>query len=95
MRKAVGTSAAVGLPIALAGAVMYMITGWNAPGLPAYSLGFIYLPATLGISMASIVTAPLGSALAHKLPVPTLRKLFALLLAGTGLRMLWLALSAA
>lgn len=90
--KAMGTSAALGLPIAITGTVMYAITGWGLPDLPNYTLGYIYLPAMLGISAASIFTAPLGSALTHRLPVPMLRKIFALMLLATGARMLWLVL---
>lgn len=88
MRQAVGTSAAVGLPIALAGTLGYAIAGWNAAGLPPYALGYVYLPAMAGITAASMLTAPLGARLAHVLPVAWLKKLFALLLYALGLRML-------
>jgi uncharacterized protein len=57
--------------------------------LPANSLGFIYLPALAGIALASIITAPWGAALAHRLPTPILRRLFACLLLALGLNMLW------
>jgi len=89
MREAVGTSAFIGLPLAIAGAVGYAIMGWGVAGLPPYSLGFVYLPAVAGITLASIVTAPYGAKLAHHLPVATLKKLFALLLYTLGLKMLW------
>lgn len=88
IHRAIGTSAAIGLPIALAGAAGYVINGWSAP-LPPYSLGFVYLPALLGISCASIVTAPLGAKLAHSLPIGKLKKIFALLLMVMGTKMLW------
>ena len=55
--------------------------------LPAYSLGFIYLPALLAIVVASVWTAPLGARLAHRLPVKKLKKIFALLLYILGVRM--------
>ena len=89
MRRAIGTSAAIGLPIALAGALGYLINGLHVAHLPSTSIGFIYLPALIGISLSSILTAPLGAKLAHKLPIPTLRKLFALLLYLVGVNMLW------
>jgi uncharacterized membrane protein YfcA len=92
IHQAVGTSAAVGLPIAVTGAVMYIFTGWGNPQLPEHSLGYVYLPALLGIAMASVCTAPLGTALSHRLPVGVLRKCFAVLLLLTGVRMLWLVL---
>ena len=88
MHKAVGTSAAIGLPIALAGATGYLVNGLSVKMLPAYSLGFIYLPALFGISIASILTAPFGAKLAHTLPVSGLKRLFALLLMAVGTRML-------
>lgn len=87
MHRAIGTSAAIGFPIALAGAVGYMANGLSAT-LPAYSLGFIYLPALVGISAASIITAPLGAKLAHSLPIDKLKKIFALLLIVMGTKML-------
>jgi uncharacterized membrane protein YfcA len=80
MREAVATSAACGLPIAIAGAIGYLVTGWGDPHLPGYSLGFIYLPALLGISSASIVFAPLGARLAHRLPARRLKQVFAVVL---------------
>jgi len=77
MHQAIGTSAAVGLPIALAGSVGYMLSGYNATGLPAGSFGFIYLPALAGTVIAGGVFAPIGARLTHRLPVPTLKKIFA------------------
>ncbi len=89
MREAVGTSAAVGFPIAVAGTLGYMLTGMHSSGMPPYSLGFVYLPAVLGITTASMLTAPLGARLAQILPVHLLKKLFALLLYAMGVKMLW------
>jgi uncharacterized membrane protein YfcA len=80
MHNAIGTSAAVGFPIAVAGAIGYALSGLKAASLPAYCLGFIYLPALLGIALVSILTAPIGAKLAHSLPVPRLKKVFACLL---------------
>jgi uncharacterized membrane protein YfcA len=89
VHHAIGTSAAIGLPIALAGTTGYILTGWGTAGLPDYSMGFIYLPALLGISAASVLTAPLGARLAHSLPVGRLKKIFALLLAAIATKMLF------
>lgn len=85
---AIGTSAAVGLPIALAGAVGYMVNGWGVPGLPAHTLGYVYWPAVLAIASMSYLTAPVGARLAHRLPVTWLKRLFALLLVGLAVEML-------
>ncbi|KON81185.1 sulfite exporter TauE/SafE family protein [Azoarcus sp. PA01] len=77
VHNAIGTSAAIGLPIALAGTVGYLVNGWDGTGMPEYSLGFIYLPALLLVSSVSMFTAPVGAKLAHQLPVATLKKVFA------------------
>ncbi|SUB82257.1 Sulfite exporter TauE/SafE [Pragia fontium] len=88
IQNAIGTSAAVGMPIALAGTVGYMINGWHAPNTPDYSVGYVYLPAVVLISIVSYFTAPIGARLAHKLPVALLKKIFAGLLVLLSLKML-------
>jgi uncharacterized membrane protein YfcA len=82
VHEAIGTSAAIGFPIAIAGTVGYI------SGLPEYSVGYVYLPALVGIACASVVTAPLGVYLAHSLPVDRLKRVFAVLLLAVGTRML-------
>lgn len=89
LHQAIGTSAAIGFPIAVAGTIGYVVNGLGASDLPAYSLGFIYLPALIAIVATSVFTAPLGVRLAHSLPVDRLKKIFALLLIAVGTRMLW------
>ncbi|HIV64693.1 MAG TPA: sulfite exporter TauE/SafE family protein [Candidatus Mailhella excrementigallinarum] len=88
MRRAVGTSAAIGFPIALAGTLGFITNGWNAPGLPEYALGFVYLPALVGIVAVSMFTAPIGAGIAHKLPIPRLKKFFACFLYVVAAKML-------
>ncbi|MCB5188548.1 sulfite exporter TauE/SafE family protein [Methylobacillus caricis] len=88
-RYAIGTSSAIGLPIAIAGTAGFILAGYSGAALPAYSMGYIYLPAFIGIALTSILTAPIGAYLAHKLPIPVLKRLFALLLYIVGLKMLW------
>lgn len=88
LQTAIGTSAAVGLPIALAGATGYLLNGWGTSGLPDNTLGFIYWPAVLAMAAASLFSAPVGARLAHKLPVATLKKLFAALIIVLALQML-------
>lgn len=87
MRRAVATSSACGLPIALAGSAGFMISGWNEIALPKAATGYLYWPAFFGIVATSILTAPLGAHLAHSLPVATLKKIFALLLIALGIKM--------
>jgi uncharacterized membrane protein YfcA len=77
VQHAIGTSAAIGLPIALAGTAGYLINGWGSGGMPEYSFGFIYLPALVLVSAASLFTVPFGATLAHRLPVAMLKKIFA------------------
>jgi len=88
MQNAIGTSAAIGLPIALSGTVGFVVNGWGAEGMPQYTAGFIYLPAFALLTVVSIATAPLGARLAHKLPVSLLKKIFAGLLVLLSLKML-------
>jgi len=89
MHMAIGTSAAIGFPIALAGAAGYVVNGLALPDMPDYSLGFIYLPALAGVAMVSMLTAPLGAKLAHSLPVPALKRFFAIFLYVVAAKMLW------
>jgi uncharacterized membrane protein YfcA len=88
MRTTIGTAAMIGIPVAIVGTVGYLISGWQVVGLPAYSLGFVFLPALIGLVCGSIVTAPYGARLAHRLPVVTIKRLFALLLYVLATRML-------
>ncbi len=80
MHRAIGTSAALGWPIAVSGAIGYLASGWHAPGLPWGSVGFIYMPGMLALMVMTVVCAPLGARLAHRLPVSKLKKAFALLM---------------
>jgi uncharacterized membrane protein YfcA len=81
MHRAVGTSAALGFPIAAAGTVGYVVAGWREMGPPTLEYaGFIYLPALVAISATSVMTAPLGARVAHALDVASLKRYFAVLL---------------
>ena len=84
IHRAIGTVAALGFPVAIAGATAYAIAGWSAQGLPRWSVGFVYLPAFLGISVTSVLVAPYGARLAHRLKGPTLRRIFAVFLVAIG-----------
>jgi hypothetical protein len=88
VQQAVATSSACGLPIALVSALSFMIIGWHDPLLPAHSLGFIYLPALLGIALTSMFFARFGARLAHKLSPRLLKRLFAALLLCVGISFL-------
>jgi uncharacterized membrane protein YfcA len=89
LHRAIATSAAIGFPIAAAGTIGYVIGGRDTSSLPAHSLGFVYLPALLGIVVGSVLTAPLGARSAHRLPVGPLKRIFAVLLYSLAVRMLF------
>lgn len=88
IKKAIGTSAAMGLPISLAGACGYLLNHDADLATIPYTIGFVYWPAVLLMSVCSFFTAPLGAKLAHRLPVATLKKVFAILLMLLSLKML-------
>lgn len=88
MTTAVATSAACGLPIAVAGALGFVAMGWSEVALPDYSSGYVYWPAFAGISIVSVLFAPLGAKLAHAWPTNKLKKGFALVLIAVGIRMI-------
>jgi uncharacterized membrane protein YfcA len=89
MRNAIGTSAALGLPIAIAGTVGFIITGLGKDHLPPFSVGYLYLPALIGIVIGTLVTVPWGAKMAHTMPVSQLKKIFAVILFILATRMLW------
>lgn len=87
MRKAVGTAAACGLPIAVVGALGFVGAGWGKAGLPSGSSGYVYWPAAIAISLASVFGAPLGARLAHHLDQVRLKNVFAAFIALLGIWM--------
>ncbi len=80
MKQAIGSSAFCGMLLGLSGMFSFIVGGWNAIGMPEWSLGYVYLPAVLGITLTSFFTSKLGATTTSKLPVPTLKRYFALLL---------------
>jgi uncharacterized membrane protein YfcA len=84
MHNAIGTVAAVGFPLAIAACLGYVIAGMGIAGLPSWSAGFVYLPALVAISASSLLVAPFGARLAHRLRGPTLRRIFAVFLLAIG-----------
>lgn len=77
MRNAIATSAAISVPVGLAGTVGYIASGWHVPSLPPGSVGFVFLPALGALVATSMLTAPFGARAAHRLPVDTLKRIFA------------------
>lgn len=93
LRHAIGTSSAIGFPVALGGSLGYIAIALGQQNLPAPHLGYVYLPALFWVALASVATASLGAKLAHHLNISVLRKLFALLLLGLASKMLLKILS--
>lgn len=76
MHMAVGTAAALGVPIAVAGTLGYVLAGWGVPARPPLALGFVDVPAAAALLTGSVLAAPWGAALAHRCPDRLLRRLF-------------------
>jgi uncharacterized membrane protein YfcA len=91
IRNCVATSAALGLPIAVAGTIGFVVAGLGQRGLPPHTVGYVYLPALLAIVAASVISAPIGARAAHRWPVKKLKRAFALLLYLLASYMLWRA----
>lgn len=90
-RRAIGTSAAIGLPIAVAGSVSYLVNGLAASTAEPFTLGYLHLPALATVAALSMTTAPLGAKLATKLEPTRLRRGFSVFLILMAARMLWTA----
>ncbi len=88
MHRAAATASTLGVPIALCAATSFVVAGWDAPGRLPWSAGYVHLPGVAAIAVLSTLTAPLGVALAHRLPAATLKRVFGLLLLVVALRML-------
>ena len=89
MRQAIGVATASGIVVALFGAIGYVVIGFGKSDLPPWSIGYIYLPALLGIVLTSSLFAPLGVKAGAKLSLPYLKKGFALFLMLVAIKMIW------
>lgn len=87
MKKAIGSSAFCGALLGISGCLSFIVSGWNVGTMPPYSLGYVYLPAVLGITLTSFFTSKIGATLTTKLPVPILKKAFAIFLIGVAIDM--------
>lgn len=88
IKKAIGTSAAIGFPIAFTGTIGYMINGGSNTVDQPYTFGYVYIPAFLAISIASAISAPYGARCSHNLPETILKKVFALICLALSIKML-------
>jgi uncharacterized protein len=92
IHRAVGTAALFGLAISLPGTLGFMIAGFNDPRVPPGSIGYVNLIGFALISPTTILTAPLGAAIAHRLPKRRLSLLFGAFLLIVSARMFYRAL---
>lgn len=90
-RKAVATSAAIGLPIALSGSAGFVISGLGKTGLSDLSVGYINIPAFVCIVIASVIFAPIGARYAHRISQEKLKRMFAFFLLVLAIRMIILS----
>lgn len=67
IHQALATSAGVGALISIPGAIGYIIAGWDVKGLPPFSIGFVNIPAMLIVTFVTLIVAPAGVTLAHKM----------------------------
>lgn len=88
IKKAIGCAALCGVVIASFGTVSFIYTGYNQPYLPEYALGYVYLPATFGIVITSMITARIGAKLTAKLDTQKLKRIFAVFLVLVSIRMI-------
>ncbi|MFK5912963.1 MAG: sulfite exporter TauE/SafE family protein [Woeseiaceae bacterium] len=88
IRKAVATSSAIGFPIAVSGTLGFIVTGWEVAERPLMSLGYINFPAFISIVVASVLFAPVGAWIAHRVAPVILKRIFAVFLLILGVRML-------
>ena len=89
MKRAIGTSSACGVLLAIGATIGFMLSGSRFADMPAYSIGFVYLPAFVGIVSASVFTSRLGAMAANRLPVSVLKKAFGAFLCFMAVMMLF------
>lgn len=92
VREAVGTSAALGFPIAAAATAGYVIGGWHEPAAVPGAFGFLYLPGVFIVAITSVAFAPVGARMTQRLPVTTLKRVFAVMLLALACYVAWKAL---
>ena len=80
IHRAVGTASLIGLFISISGGIGYLVGGLSVEGLPEGSIGFIHLPSALAVSLAAVLTAPVGAKVAHRMPRALLSIVFGLFL---------------
>ncbi|HWU85411.1 MAG TPA: sulfite exporter TauE/SafE family protein [Rhodocyclaceae bacterium] len=88
MKRAIGTSSGIGVPIAVVGALTYLGSGIGAVGLPSYSVGYVNLPALIGVVSCTMLFAPLGARVASSLETGRLKRVYGIYLLIIAIKML-------
>jgi len=88
VKRAIGTSSAIGFPIAITGTAGYIMSGWFKTLGNSYTLGYIDVPAFLAISINSFIAAPYGAGISNRLPEAHLKKIFAIISLVLSIKML-------
>jgi uncharacterized protein len=89
MREAVVVSIAIAMTVSVIGTALFIVTGLYAVGEPPYCLGYVYLPALLGLAIGGVFVAPLGAKISHLIPARQLKVCFGLFLLVVSAKMLW------
>lgn len=88
IRRSISLSTVCGLVIAVTGTLGFILVGFNEINLPPYSLGFVYLPAALGVALGSPLFAFFGTYLHHRFKVTVLKRLFGVFVFVIGIKLL-------
>jgi uncharacterized membrane protein YfcA len=88
MKRAIGTSAAIGLPVAIAGATGYLVSGVGATGVPPLSIGYVNLPALIGVALCTMLFVQFGARLASRMNIVKLKRVYGAYLLIIALKML-------
>lgn len=91
IRRAIGTSSAVGLIVGIPGAIGFAVAGWGVPERLPWSIGYVSLVGFALLAPTQTLMAPVGARLAHTIPQAAMRRMFAAFLAIVSARMLWSA----
>lgn len=88
IRRAIGTASALGLTVSIPAAVVFIVSGWGEALRPPMSLGYINIPAWAIITLAAVLSAPLGARVAHSIPVTLVRNYFAVFMVVVAVKMI-------
>ncbi|MEA5097721.1 MAG: sulfite exporter TauE/SafE family protein [Burkholderiaceae bacterium] len=94
MKRAIGTTSAIGVPVAIGGAFSDFVAGWSTQNLPPLTYGFVCLPALIGIVCCSSVFASWGARLVSRMDGDKVKRIFGAYVLIIALKMLHSALTA-